>query len=71
MQHTIACNSGVVDQNLNRPVLLLDYFERLLTGGVIGDIEFDGFASGFGAEFLRRFLIAVISGDNVKSIGLE
>jgi hypothetical protein len=63
----VASDTGIVHQDLDRPVLRFDLGDRCLAGLVVGDVELDGRNAGAAGEFRRRRIIACIGGDDLAA----
>src|SRR5262245_17193025 len=69
LQHGVARDAGIVDQDLDRADLVLDIDDPLLASEVIADVPFERRDLGFLAEGLGGVVIAgVIGGDVVACI---
>ena len=71
MEHGVAGDAGVVDQNLDRSDVGLDLFHALGAGLERRNVPLEHGDAGFGLEFLRGFVVAVIDGGDLVAGCLE
>ena len=71
LQHGVARDAGIVDEDLDRSDLVLDIDDALLAGEVIADVPFERRDLGFIAERLGGVVIAAVVGGDVVACALE
>ena len=64
MEHAVAGDAGIVDEDVDGAELGLDRLDARLAGGGVGDVELVDRDAGLGLELLRRLVVAaIIRGD--------
>src|SRR2546426_1218704 len=71
VEHGVAGNAGVVDQDVDRAELRLDFLQSGGASLIGADVPLEDRDSGRGLEFLRRLVVAAVIGGDLASGGAQ
>ena len=71
VEHAVAGDAGIVDENVDGAELGFDRADARLAGSGIGDVELEDRDAGLGFELVGGFVIAAVIGGNLVARFLQ